>query len=96
MRGFWLALIGTVANAVIPVVVAWIQKLIPANHPKLQGMDKAAVRETHRQWVMDMLTEMANAIVAKKIIPAFILPLLTPVEAIVAKAIDAALDDAGF
>jgi hypothetical protein len=83
--------------AVVPVVLAWFQKLVPAN-PALQALSKAELRATARQWVVDFLTEMGTAALAK--IPAslqpFLAPFLTPLESTLAMAIDSALDAAGL
>lgn len=100
----WIsAIVGAVVNAVLPVVIAWIQKLIPrdSQHPALLacpvgGCPKAHYRATVRQWVVEFLTEMGSCLVKKGVIPTWLQPELPLIEALVASALDNALNAAGL
>lgn len=93
-----LAILGPALSAVIPVLVSWVQKLLPVPKPAPTASveDKSKYRATVRQWVGDMLVEFGNVLIAKNIVPVWLQPEVALVEQMAANAIDAALDAAGL
>lgn len=94
LQSILLSLLSTGLNAILPIAIAWIQKLVLPTHPAVQGVDKAAVRATVRQWVVDMFSEISASLSSK--IPSWITPFIPAIDTVLAQAIDAALDAANL
>lgn len=82
-------------GAIASVLVGLFQKQLQSD-TKLQSVPKDQLRATARAWVKEMLAEFGRALVAKNVIPKFLVPFLPLVEAGVAQAIESALDAAGL
>lgn len=85
MGGILGAILSAVVSVILPVLVNWIKSKFPQ-----------ATRAEARQWVVDMLTELVNGLNTHGLVPSFLQGLESPVEALFADAINAALDKAGW
>ncbi len=93
----WLSILGAVLSAILPIVIQYVQKLLPTTNPATGvAFTKTELRATTRQWVVDLLTELGNSLVSKGVIPTWAQPELPLVEQLVATALDSALDAAGL
>lgn len=97
MSKILLAILGSVVNAVLPVLVGWLQKLLPISAP--QGEFHSA-EEIHsylaqvRTWITDLLAEFGTILTNKNLVPQWMVPSLPAIELLIANALDAALSAA--
>lgn len=101
MGNFWAQLIGAVVNAVLPVIISLIQKLVPQNSSRLPAVPKGVTAEQHyratvRTWVHEFLAEFGTALVTKGVIPLWLQPELPLIEVLVEQGLNTALDKAGL
>lgn len=88
------ALVSTAGVALADWLVNLFKNHVLAH--KCQGMEKAAVRASARQWVTDMVAELTQDAATKLKLPAFVLAFLPLLQQAVAQVLDSALDAAGL
>lgn len=100
MSAFLLQLLGSVVSSVVPILLAWFQKLVPITAPACGSThtaeELAKYRAAAHTWIMEALTELGTALVSKGLIPTWLQPELPLVEQMIASAIGSALDAAGL
>lgn len=84
----------------LQIILTIVQAVIAAVLPHLLGLIKKANptvdRATARQWVKDMLTEMAASLDAKGVIPVWAKPFEPLLESALEQVLDTALDAAAL
>lgn len=91
-----VSLVSGVVNAAVPALVSWFQQHVMPHAAKYQGLQGTQLRTEARTWVMGLLTEVGNALVAKGLVPTWLQGLLPTLEQLVGQAIEKALDSAGL